>query len=199
MRKWSELKDWKRSVFIPIPKKGNAKECLNYHTIVLISHASKISLKILQARRQQYVNWELPDIQAGFRKGRGTKDQTASICWITEKAREFQKNVYFCFTDYAKGFDYVDHNKLWNSLKEMGISDHLTCLPKTCMQVKKQQVEPDMELRTGLKLGKEYNKAVHCHPAYLTYMLNTSGKMPGWMNCNLESRLPGEININNLR
>ena len=198
MRKGSELKNWKRSVFIPIPKRGNAKECLNYRTIVLISHASKIRLKILQARRQQYVNWELPDAQAGFRKGRGTRDQTASICWITEKATEFQKNTHFCLTDYAKGSDYVDHNQLWNSLKEMGISDHLTCLPKTCMQVKKQQVEPDTELRTGLKLGKEY-KAVHCHPSYLTYMLNTSGKMPGWMNYNLESRLPGEININNLR
>ena len=198
MRKWSELKDWKRSVFILIPKKDNAKECLNYRTIVLISHASKIRLKI-QARRQQYVNWELPDAQAGFRKCRGTRGQTASICWITEKATEFQKNTHFFFTDYAKGLDCVDHNKLWNSLKEMGIPNYLTCLPKTCMQVKKQQIEPDMELRTGLKLGKEYNKAVHCHPAYLTYMLNTSGKMPGWMNCNLESRLPGEININNLR
>ena len=166
---------------------------------MLISQASKIRLKILQARRQQSVNGELPDIQAGFRKGRGTRDEIASICWITEKATEFQENTHFCFTDYAKGFDYVDHNKLWNSLKEMGISDHLTCLLKTCMQVKKQQVEPDMELRTGLKLGKEYNKAVHCHPAYLTYLLNTSGKMPGWMNHMRESRLPREININNLR
>ena len=127
---------------------------------MLISQASKIRLKILQARGQQSVNGELPDIQAGFRKGRGTRDEIASICWITEKATEFQENTHFCFTDYAKGFDYVDHNKLWNSLKEMGISDHLTCLLKTCMQLKKQQVEPDMELQTGLKLGKEYNKAV---------------------------------------
>ena len=95
MRKWSEPKDWKRSVFIPIPKKGNGKECLNYCTIVLISHASKIMLKILQARCQQCVNWELPDVQAGFRKGRGTRDQIASICWITEKATEFQKNICF--------------------------------------------------------------------------------------------------------
>jgi len=199
MRKWSEPKDWKRSVFIPIPKKYNAKECLNYHTIVFISHASKIRLRILQAKRQQYVNWDLPDVQAGFRKGRGTRDQIASICWITEKAREFQKNTYFCFIDYAKAFDCVDHNKLWNGLKEMGTPDHITCLLKTCMQVKKQQVEPDTELQTGLKLGKEDNSAVHCHPAYLTYMQNTSGKMPGWMNHKLESRLPGEININNLR
>ena len=94
--------DWKRSVFILIPKKGNAKECSNYHTIALISHASKVMLKILQARLPQYVNRELPDVQAGFRKGRGTKDQTANICWIMEKAREFQKNIYFCFIDYAK-------------------------------------------------------------------------------------------------
>ena len=120
--------DWKRSVFIPIPKKGNAKECLSYCTIALISHASKVILKILQARLQLYVNCELPDVQAGFRKGRGTRDQIANICWVIEKAREFQKNIYFCFIDYAKVFDCVDHNKLWKILKEIGISDHLTCL-----------------------------------------------------------------------
>ena len=104
--------DWKRSVFIPIPKKGKTKECSNYPTTGLISHARKIILKILQTRLQQHVNHELPDIQAGFRKGRGTRDQIANICWIFEKAREFQKNIYFCFIDYAKAFDYVDHNKL---------------------------------------------------------------------------------------
>ena len=103
--------DWKRSVFIPIPKKGNAKECSNYRTIALISHASKVMLKILQARLQQYVNRELPDVQAGFRKSRGTRDQIANIRWIIEKAREFQKNIYFCFLDYAKAFDCVDHKK----------------------------------------------------------------------------------------
>ena len=107
--------DWKRSVFIPIPKKGNAKKCSNYDTIALISHASKVMLKILQAKRQQYVKRELPDVQAGFRKGRETRDQIANICWIKEKAREFQKNIYFCFIDYAKAFDCVDHNKLENS------------------------------------------------------------------------------------
>src|SRR5574341_823375 len=112
--------DWKRSVFIPISKKGNDKECSNYRTIVLISHASKVMLKILQARLQQYTNRELPDVQAGFRKGRGTRDQIANICWIIEKAREFQKNIYFCFIDYAKAFDSVDHDKLWKILKEMG-------------------------------------------------------------------------------
>ena len=111
----------KFAVFIPIAKKGNAKECSNYRTIALISHASKVMLKILQARLQQYVNCEFPDIQAGFRKGRGTIDQIANIHWIIEKAREFQKNIYFCSTDYAKAFDWVDHNKLWKILNEMGI------------------------------------------------------------------------------
>ena len=108
--------------------KVNAKECSNYLTIALISHASKVMLKILQARLQQYVNWELLDVQAGFRKGRGTSDQTANTCRIMEKAREFQKNIHFCFIDYAKAFDCVDHNKLWKVLKVMGIPDHLTCL-----------------------------------------------------------------------
>ena len=120
--------DWKRSVFIAIPKKGNAKECSNYCTIALISQASRVMLKILQARLQQYVSHELSDVQAGFRKGRGTKDQITNICWIIKKAREFQINIYFCFIDYTKAFDCVDHNKLWTILKEMGIPDHLTCL-----------------------------------------------------------------------
>ena len=115
--------DWKRSVFIPIPKKGNAKECSNYLTTALISHASKVMLKILQANLQKYMNHELP---AGFRKVRGTRDQIANICWITEKAREFQKNIYFCLIDYAKAFDCVDHNKLWKILQEMEIPDHLS-------------------------------------------------------------------------
>ena len=110
------------------PSEGNAKECSNYRTTALISHASKVMLKILQARLQQYVNHELPDIQAGFRKSRGTRDQIANICWLIKKAREFQKNIYFCFIDYTKDFDCVDHNKLWKILKEMGIPDHLTCL-----------------------------------------------------------------------
>ena len=114
--------------FIPLPKKGNAKECSNYHTIALISHTSKVRLKILQARLQQYMNCELPDVQAGFRKVRGTRDQIANICWIIRKVIKFQKNIYFCFIDYAKAFDYVDHNKPWTILKDMGIPDHLTCL-----------------------------------------------------------------------
>ena len=125
-QQWPQV--WKSSVFIPIPKKGNAKECSNYHATTRISHASKVMLKILQARLQQYVNRELPDVQAGFRKGKGTRDQIANICWIIEKAREFQKNIYFCFVDYTKAFDYVDHNKVWKILQEMEIPDHFTCL-----------------------------------------------------------------------
>ena len=124
IQQWPQ--DWKRSIFIPILKKGNAKECSNYFTTALTSHASKVTLKILQARLQQYVNWEIPDVHAGFRKGRGTRDKIANIRWILWKAREFQKNIYFCFTDFAKAFDCVDHNKLWKILKEMGIPDHLT-------------------------------------------------------------------------
>ena len=113
--------------FIPILKKGNVKECSNDRTTALISHASKVMLKILQARLQQYVNWEIPEVQPGFRKGRGTRDQIATIRWIIKKAREFQKNIYFCFIDYARAFDCVDHIKLWKILQEMGIPDHLTC------------------------------------------------------------------------
>ena len=117
-----------QSVFIRISKKGNAKECLNYYIVGCISHASKVMFKILQARLQQHVNWELPNVQAGFGKGRGTRYQIANIYWIIEKAREFQKNINFCFIDYAKTFHCVDHNKMWKILKEMGIPDHLTCL-----------------------------------------------------------------------
>jgi len=120
--------DWKMAVFIPIPKKGNAKEYSNYHTIVLISHSSNILLKIIQARLQQYVNQRLPDVQAGLRKVRGTRDQIANVRWIIEKASEFQENIYFSFIDYTKAIDCVDQNKLWKILQEMGMPDHLTCL-----------------------------------------------------------------------
>ena len=120
--------DWKRSVFIPISKKGNAKECSDCHTIALTSHTSKLMLKILQASFQQYVNCELPDVQAGFRKGRGARDQIANIHWIIKKARLFQKSIYFCFIDHTRASDFVGHNQLWQILKEMGIPDHLTCI-----------------------------------------------------------------------
>ena len=118
--------DLKRSAFIPIPKKGNDKECSNHRTVALISHASEVMLKILQVRLQQYMNYELPDIQAGFRKGRGTRNQIVTNHWIIKKAREFQKNI--CFIDYTKAFDCVDHKKLWKILQETEIPDHLTCL-----------------------------------------------------------------------
>ena len=130
---------------IPFPKKGKTKECSDYCTIALISHASKVMLKILHARLQQYVNHEVPDVQAGFRKGRGTRDQTANIHGIIEKAREVQKNIYFSFIDYAKAFDCVDHNKLWKILKEMGISDHPTCLLRNLYAGQEATVRLDME------------------------------------------------------
>ena len=157
--------DWTRSVFFPIPKKGNAKECSNYSTIALISGANKVMPKILQARLQQSVNCELPDVQAGFRKGKGTRDQIANH----QKARVFQKNTYFCFIDYAKAFDCVDHNKLWNILKEMGIPDHLTCLLRNLYAGQEATVRTGHG--TGSKQEKEYFKAVYRHPAYLTYIL----------------------------
>ena len=137
------------------------------------------------------MNCELPDVQAGFRKGRGTRGQIANIPWIIEKAKEFQKNIYFCFIDYAKALDCVDHNKLWKILQEMGIQ---TTLPAS-WDIKKQQLELDREPWTSSKLGKEYVKAVYCHPAHLTYMQSISWEMPGWMKHKLEPRLPGEISI----
>ena len=162
----------KRSVFIPVLKKGSAKECSNYWTIGLTSHASKVMFEILQARFQQYLNWEFSDMQARLRKSRGTRsvcNQIANISWIIEKARGFQKNINICFIDYAKAFDCADHKrKPWKIIKEMGIPDHLTCLLRSHMRVKKQQLAPYMEQMTGSKLGKEYDKAVYCHPVYLT-------------------------------
>ena len=148
---------------------------------------SKVVLKILQARLQQYVNCELPDVQAGFRKGRGTRDQIANIHWITEKAREFQKNIYFCFIDCAKAFDCVDRN----SGKFFKRWEYQTTWPASweiCMKVKYKQLELDMEKQTGSKSGKEYVKAIYCHSAYLTYMQSTSCEMLGWMKHKLESR-----------
>ena len=160
-------RDWKKAVFIPIPKKDNAKECSNYRTIALISHASKLMLKILQARLQQYVNRELPDVQAGFRKGRGTRNQIAKICWIIKKAREFQKNICFCFIAYGQAFECVDHKKLWKILKVLGIPDHFTHLKRPVCRSRKQ-LKPNMEQWTGSKLGMQYIKPIYCHPAYLT-------------------------------
>ena len=150
-------------------------------------------LKILQARFQQYMNQEHPDVQAGFRKGRGTGGQIANIRWIITKAREFQKNI--CFIDYTKIFDCVDHNKQWKSLKEMGIQGCLTCLLRNLYTGQEVTVRTGMERQTGSKLGKEYVKAVYCHLAYLTYMQSTSYEMLCWMKHKLELRLMGEILI----
>ena len=144
--------DWKRSIFILIPKKGNAKECSNYCTTALISHAGKSMLKILQARLQQYVNRELPDIQARFRKGRGTRDQIANIHWIMEKTSEFQKNIYFCLTDYAKAFVWTTTK--WKIPKERGIPDHCTCLPKNLYADQEATIRTGHETMDWFKIGK---------------------------------------------
>ena len=177
------------------PKERQCQKCSNYCTVALNSHTSKVMLKILQARLQQYVNRELPDVQARFREGRWTRNQIANIRWIIGKAREFQKNIYFCFIDYAKAFDCVDHNKLWKILKEMRILDHLTCLLRNLYLGQEATVRTGHGTTGWFKLGKEYVKAVYYHPAYLTYMQSTSCEMPGWMNHKLKSRLPGEISI----
>ena len=164
--------DWKRSVFIPVTKKGNAKECSNYHTVTLISQASKVMLKILQARFQQYVNHELPDVQAGFRKGRGTRDKLPTSSGSLKKQESSRKTSTSALLIMLKPLTvWITIN--WKILEEMGIPDHLTCLLRNLYAVEKQQLEPDME-QTGSKLGKEYVKAVYCHPAYLTYMQSTS-------------------------
>ena len=136
------------------PKERQCKECSNYLTIALISHTSKVILKILQARFQQYVNHELPDVQAGFRKARGTRDQIANIPWIIEKAIEFQKNIYFCIVDYTKAFDCVDHNKLWKILKEMGIPDHLMCLLRNLCAGQEATVRTGHKTTYWLQIGK---------------------------------------------
>ena len=186
--------DWKRSVFIPIPMKDNAKECSNHQIIVLISHGNKVMLKIPQTKFQHYINRELPDVQAGFRKGRGTRDQVANISAGSLKKQEnsrktptsalltMPKSLTMWITiNCGKFFKRWEYQTTWPASWE------------SCMQVKKQQLERYMEQQTGSKLGKEYIKAVYCHSVYLTYMQGTSCKMLGWMNHKLESRLMGEI------
>ena len=141
------------------------------------------------------MNCQLPDVQAGFRKGRGTRDQIANIHWIIEKAREFQKNIYFCFIDHAKAFDCVDHNKLWKILKEMGISDLLTCLLRNLYAGQEATVRTGHGITDRFQIGKGVHQGCICHPAYLTYMQSISCEVLGWMKHKLESRLPGEISI----
>ena len=152
MQQWPQ--DWKRYVFIPIPKKDNVKECSNYRTIALIFHAIKVMLKILQVRLQQYLNWKLPDVQDEFRRGRGTRDQVAYICWIIEKAKEFQKNIYLCFIIYVNAFYYVDHSKLWKILQEMGIPDHINCLLRNLCAGQEATVRTEHETMDWFQTGK---------------------------------------------
>ena len=190
--------DWKRSVFIPIPKKGNAKECSNHHTIALISHASKVMLKILHARLQQYMNRELPDVQSGFRKGRRTKDQIANIRWIIKKAREFQKSIYFCFIDYAKAFDYVDHRKLWKILKEMGITDDLTCLLRNLYTAQEAKVRTGHGTTNWFQIGKGVHQGCILSPCLFNlnagYIMRNAGLDEPQAEVKIARR-----NINNLR
>ena len=151
-------------------------------------------LKILQARLQQYVNCDLLDAQAEVRKGRGTRDQTANICWIIENAKNFRKNIYFCF-DYAKAFDYVDHNYFWKILQEMGIPDHLTCLLRTLYAGQEATVRTRHGTTDWFQIEKGVHQGCILSPAYLTSIQSTSGEIPGWMNHKLESKFPGEISI----
>src|SRR5574337_371102 len=187
--------DWKRSVFIPIPKKGKAKECSNYPTAALISHANKVMLKILQDRPQQYVNRELPDIQAGFRKGRGTRDQIVNICWIIKKAREFQKNIYFCFIDYAKAFDYVDHNKLWKIMKQMGIPVYLICLLRNLYAHQEAAVRTGHGTTDWSQIGKGVRQDCILSPCLFNLCAEYIMRNTGVDEVQAESRLPEEIPI----
>ena len=152
-------------------------------------------LKILQAKLQEYVNHELPDVQAGFRKGRETRDQIANIRWIMEKAREFQKNIYFCFINYAKAFDRVDHNKLWKILKEKGIPDHLTCLLRNLYADQEATVRTGHGATDWFQIGKGLRQGCILSPCLFNYMQSTSGETLGWKKHKMESRLPGEISI----
>ena len=172
--------------FIPLPKKVNARACSDYHAIALISPTSKVMLKILQARLQQYTNWELPDVQAEFGKGKGARNQIANIHWVIVKARQFQKNIGFI--NCAKDFVWITTN-CGKFFKRWEYQSTWPASWETSMQDKKQQLELDMEQQTGSILWREYVKAVYCHPAYLTYMQSTSREMPGWMKQKLESRL----------
>ena len=177
---------------------SNPKECSNYHTVALISHASKVMLKILQARLQQYVNHEIPDVQADFRKGRGTRDQIANIRWIIKKAREFQKNIYFCFIDYAKAFNCMDHNKLWTILKEVGIPDHLTCLLRSLYAGQEATVSTRRGTTDWFQTGKGVRQGCILSPClfnlYAEYIMRNAGLEETQAGIKISGR-----NINNLR
>ena len=193
------LQDWKRSVFIPIPKKGNAKECSKYHTIAFISHTRIVMLKILQARLQQYMNREITDVHTGFRKGRGIRDQIANTLWmIMEKAREFQKNIYFCFVEYAKAFDCVDHNKLWKILQEMGIPDHLTCLLRNLYAGQEATVRTGHGTTDWFQIVKGVRQGCILSPCLFNLYAEYIMRNPGLEEAQAGSKIAGR-NINNLR
>ena len=190
--------DWERSGFIPFPKKSHARECSNYHIIALSSHSSKVTLKILQARLQQYMNHELPDVQSGFRKDRGNRDQIVSICWTIEKVREFQKSIYFRFSDYAKAFDSVDHYKLWKLLQEMGIPDHLTCLLRNLYSDQEAAVRTGHGTTDWFQIGKGACQGCILSPClfnlYAEYIVRNAGLDEAQTGIKIAGR-----NINNLR
>ena len=190
--------DWKRSALIPIPNKGNAKECSNYHTIALISHASKVMFKILQARLQQYVNHELPDVQAGFRKSRGTRDQIANIHWIIKKAREFQKNISALLSMPKPLTVWITHNKLWKILKEMGKPDHLTCILKNLYAGQEATVRTGHRTTDWFQIGKGVHQGCIFSPClfnlYAEYIMRNAGLEEAQAGIKIAGR-----NINNLR
>ena len=188
----------KRSVFIPIPKKGNAKECSNYHTIALISHASKVMLKILQARLQQYVNHELPDVQAGFRKSRGTRDQIANILWTMGKAREFQKNIYFCFIDYAKALDCVNHKKMWKILQEIGMPGHLSWLLRNLYAGQEATVRTGHGTTDWFQIGKGVHQGCILSLCLFNFYAEYTMRHAGLEETQAGIKIAGR-NINNLR
>ena len=177
-------------IFLSNPKERQCQNYSNYHTIACVSHARKLMLKIFQAKLQQYVNWKLLDVQAGFRRGRGTRNQFVYIHWIIEKGSSRITSTSLSLTTLKPLTVWITTN-----CGKFLVPDHLTCLLRNHMQVKNQQLELNMEQQTCSKSGKEYVKAVFCHPGYLTYKQSTSCKMPGWMKYKLESRLPGEISI----
>ena len=190
--------DWKRSVFIPVPKKGSAKECSNYCTIAFIPHASKVMLKVLQATLQQHVNCELPDVQTGFRKGRGTRDQIANICWIIEKARVPEKHLLLLYWPHQNILTVWITTNCGEFFKSWEYQTTLPASWEIYMQVRKQQLKPDMD--NGLVPNWKrstflFIKAVYRHLVHLTYMQSISCEMPGWKKHKLKSRLLGEISI----
>ena len=177
-----------QSFFIMVPKKGNAKECIKYSTITFISHTKKVILKILQARLQQYVKRELPDVQSGFWKGRETRDQNANIHWVIEKARQFQKDI--CFIEYAKAFDYVSYNKQWKLLTEMRITDYLTCLLRNLYASQEATVRTGQATTDWFKIGKGVRQDCILSPCLLNI---AEYAMLGWIHHKLKSRFLGEI------